>query len=150
MSAVLETPAVSMLMKAIDIAAARGEPAEGYRQKKYLDSRGFESIGIGFNITAGISHFAAVALFKAQLQERAEEMTACWWAKGLDDVRMSVVVEVAFNVGVSGLLHYVNTLAAIGRKDWKAAHDELLDSDAARELPSRYNRLAAILLTGTA
>jgi len=137
-------------MNAIDIAEARAEPSEGFRSHKYLDTRGKETIGIGFNIDAGISLRAARALYREQMAERADALAGFWWAKGLDDPRMSVVIEIAFNGGVEGLLHFPKMLAAIGAKNWQAAHDECLDSDAARELPSRYNPLAKILLTGIA
>jgi GH24 family phage-related lysozyme (muramidase) len=137
-------------MSAVDIAEKRAEPSEGFRSMKYLDTRGNESIGIGFNIAAGISLRAARALFREQLAERADALAGFWWAKGLDDARMSVVIEIAFNDGVSALLHYPKMLAAIGAKNWQAAHDECLDSDAARELPPRYKTLAQILLTGVA
>lgn len=135
-------------MNAIDIAEARAEPSEGFRSMKYLDTRGNESIGIGFNINAGISLRAARALFREQLAERADALAGFWWAKGLDDARLSVVIEIAFNDGVEGLLHFVKCLGALGKKDWQTAHDELLDSDAARLLPARYAALAKIILTG--
>ena len=135
-------------MSAVDIAEARAEPSEGFRSHKYPDTKGKETIGIGFNIDAGISLRAARALFREQLAERADALAGFWWAKGLDDARMSVVIEIAFNGGVEGLLHYPKMLAAIGAKNWQVAHDECLDSDAARELPTRYNPLAKILLTG--
>lgn len=135
-------------MSAVELAVAREKPSEAFRSKKYLDPRGFETIGFGFNIDAGISLYAASALLTAQTQERADALQGFWWAQGLDDARMSVVIEVAFNGGVEGLLHYPKMLAAVGAKNWQAAHDELLDSDAARELPNRYAALAQILLTG--
>lgn len=135
-------------MSAVDLAVAREKVSEGFRANKYPDPRGFESIGFGFNIDAGISRYAATALMIAQTQERADALAGFWWAKDLDDPRMSVVIEVAFNGGISGLLHYPKMLSAIGSKNWQAAHDELLDSDAARELPGRYSVLARILLTG--
>jgi lysozyme len=137
-------------VSAVSLAVAREKTAEGFRAAKYLDTRGKETIGFGFNIDSGISLFAATALLTAQTQERADALTSFWWAAGLDDARMSVVIEVSFNDGLNGLLHFPKMLAAIGAKNWQAAHDELLDSDAARELPKRYQGLAQILLSGIA
>lgn len=137
-------------MSAVDLAVAREKIAEGFRANKYLDTKGIETIAYGFNIKAGISEFAAAALLTAQTQERADALAGFWWAKGLDDARMSVVIEVAFNGGIGGLLHFPKMLAAIGAKDWPTAKAELLDSDAARDLPKRYGALAEILLTGAA
>jgi lysozyme len=135
-------------MSALDFAIARLKTDEGFRAAAYRDTVGKLTIGYGFCVDAGISQFAATALLAAQAQERAQALAGFWWAKGLDDARMSVVIEVAFNDGLNGLLHFPKMLAAIGAKNWQAAHDELLDSDAARELPTRYKALAQILLTG--
>jgi lysozyme len=137
-------------MSAIDLVIPRLKVDEGFRAAKYVDTRGHMTIGYGFNVDAGISQYAAAALLQAQVQERAATLAGFWWAKDLDDARMSVVIEIAFNDGLSGLLHFPKMLAAVGAKDWATAHAELLDSDAARELPSRYAILAQIMLTGTA
>lgn len=137
-------------MSALDLAEPRTELAEGFRPRKYLDTKGNETIGFGFNIDAGISTIAARALLRAQLGECAQAVSTYWWAHSLDDARLSVVIEVAFNAGILGLLHFPKMLAALGAQNWQAAHDELLDSDAARELPARYSALAQILLTGIA
>ena len=135
-------------MTCVDLALPRVKAAEGFRSSKYLDTVGKITIGYGFNVDAGITEPAAAALLTAQLYEIENELSKFWWAFGLDDVRMSVVLEVAFNVGSSGLLHFVNMLAAIGKKDWHTARDELLDSAAAKMLPARYGKLADILESG--
>lgn len=136
-------------MSIIDSALPRVKQNEGFRPHLYKDTRGHLTIGYGFDVEAGISDFAATALCAAQLEERAKILSTYWWAKDVDDVRMGVIVEVSFNVGLSGLLHFPNMLAAVGAKDWTKAQAELLDSDAARELPGRYQRLGQILLTGS-
>jgi lysozyme len=137
-------------VSAAELAVARLKTDEGFRSSKYLDTRGHTTIGYGFDVDAGISEYAAAALLTAQTEERAQALGNFWWAKGLDDPRMSVVIEVAFNDGLSGLLHFVNMLSALGTGRWNDAQAQLLDSDAARELPARYQRLGQILLTGTA
>jgi lysozyme len=137
-------------VSALDLAVARLKTDEGFRAAAYRDTVGKLTIGYGFCVDAGISQLAATALLIAQAQERAQALSGFWWAKDLDDARMSVVIEVAFNDGLRGLLHFPKMLAAIGKKDWQTAHDELLDSDAARELPGRYKAIAQILLTGIA
>jgi lysozyme len=137
-------------LSAIDIVLPRLKVDEGFRPKKYLDTRGLETIGYGFCIDAGISEHVASALLTAQVEECWNAVMAFWWANQLDEVRLSVVLELAFNNGVNGLLHYPKMITAIGAKDWQSAHDELLDSDAARALPNRYKALANLLLTGVA
>ena len=129
-------------------ALERVKADEGFRAQAYRDTAGKLTIGYGFNVDAGISEFAASALCDAQLQERALFLQRFWWARGLDPVRFGVIVEMAFNLGTDGLMNFVQMLACVGRKDWAGAKAAMLDSDAARELPVRYARLAEIILTG--
>ena len=136
------------MTQVVEMTVQRLTVNEGFRAHAYKDTKDNITIGYGFNIGAGISQYAAQELLVAQVFERTQALLGYWWAKELDDARMSVIVEVSFNVGLEGLLHYTETLSALGRKDWQKAHDELLDSDAARELPARYQRLAQLLLTG--
>ena len=135
-------------MSVVDLAVSRLRVAEGFRAHVYRDTVGKQTIGYGFNVDSGISEYAAEALLVAQTEERETELKEYWWAAGLDDVRMSVIVEIAFNSGISSLLHFPKMLAAVGAKDWETAKAELLDSDAARQLPGRYAKLAEIMLTG--
>lgn len=135
-------------MSATDLAIARLKVDEGFRAQKYLDTVGKETIGYGFNISAGITQSAAAALLGAQTADLAASLGGYWWASGLDDARLSVVIELGFNLGPTGLLHFPKMLAAIGAKDWATASAELLNSDAAHLLPARYSALAHILLTG--
>lgn len=121
---------------------------EGFRGTAYRDTVGKLTIGYGCNIDAGWSQGLAAAVLAYQAQNVWQQLCAYWWWAGLDDVRASVLVDLGFNDGVNGLLHYPKMIAAISAKNWQAAHDELLDSDAARALPSRYKALAQILLTG--
>lgn len=70
------------------------------------------------------------------------------WFPALDPMRQRALVNVAFNVGVGGLLGFRKMLAALAQQDYETAADELLDSDAARKLPARYRRLAQMIRTG--
>ena len=137
-------------MTAADLVVTRLKTEEGFRATAYTDTTGHLTWGYGCNISAGITPYAATALLQAQVTEVALSLAANWWWGGLDDVRASVVIDVAFNVGVHGLLQFVNMLSAIGKKDWSTASAELLDSTAAKQLPARYQALAQTLLTGVA
>jgi lysozyme len=135
-------------MTASDLATARLVTEEGFRANAYHDAVGKLTIGYGFCIDEGISEPAARALLLAQVQERVAALDTYWWYQPLDEVRKSVIIDVSFNVGLAGLLHFPKMIAALGASNWQAAHDELLDSDAARLNVARYQKLATILLTG--
>jgi lysozyme len=142
--------AAAMIGTAEDLVVARLLAEEGFRATKYLDTKGHWTIGYGFNVDAGISQFAALALLTAQVDERYQELRAYPWFVLLDPVRQSVCLDIAFNDGERGLLGYVNMIAALTAHDWQGAHDELLNSLAARAFPTRYEPLARLFLTGDA
>lgn len=133
---------------AIELVANRLKSEEGFRSAAYHDSAQHLTIGYGFNIDAGISEPAAAALLSAQVSERETVLLNYPWYATCDPVRRSVLLDVAFNLGVSGLLKFHDMILAIGRQDWVDARAELLDSKAARELPQRYKILADLLLAG--
>jgi lysozyme len=135
-------------MNASELVTSRLKTEEGFRAKVYKDILGKQTIGYGFCVDAGITEFAAAALLTAQIQERDQALQQFWWYKGLDEVRKSVFIDVSFNVGVDGLLHFPKCIAAVGKQDWQEASAQLLDSDAARLLPHRYGPLADLLLNG--
>lgn len=135
-------------MTAADLASARLKGEEGFRSNAYRDTTGQQTIGYGFNVDAGISEFAAAALLVAQVSERETVLLNYPWYATCDPVRRSVLLDVAFNLGVTGLLKFHDMILAIGRQDWVDARAELLDSKAARELPQRYKILADLLLAG--
>lgn len=135
-------------MPAVDLAVTRLQKEEGFRPSLYLDTTGHQTIGYGFNVQAGMTQTQALALLNAQVLELDDALSRYWWWTSLDAVRASVILDLAFNLGLNGLLHFPNMLSAIGVQDWITAHDELLDSDAARLLPARYGALAETLLNG--
>jgi len=135
-------------VSAIDLAIPRLQADEGFRAIKYTDTTGHETIGYGFNISAGISQSAALALLTAQATELAAQLQSFRAFQGLDDVRASVLIELAFNLGVNGLSGFSQMLNALASGDWQTAHDQLLESQAARQLPARYALLANLLLNG--
>jgi lysozyme len=134
-------------MSAIDLAVARLKNEEGFRPTAYQDQFGNTTIGYGFSIKSGMTEPEAAALLAAQLATRAAQIGTVWF-QSLDDVRASVILDIAFNLGTAGLFQFKDMIAAVQMKDWQGAHDALLDSQAAKQLPTRYAQLADLLLTG--
>lgn len=137
-------------MNAVDLTVTRLATEEGFRGSAYRDTVGKLTIGYGCNIDAGWTQALARCVLQFQAQTVADQITPLWWAAKLDTVRLSVVIDLGFNLGLHGLLAFPKMLAALGAGNWQAAHDELLDSDAARVLPGRYTDLARLLLIGSA
>lgn len=85
---------------------------------------------------------ADVAHTEAQMDRRLP-----WW-RTLDDVRQDVLVEMAFNMGLGGLMGFTHTLAAVQSGDWATASAGMLASHWARQVGARATRLAAMMQTG--
>lgn len=133
-------------MSAVDVAFPRLRTEEGFRSLVYRDSEGHSTIGYGLNLDAGLSQRVAAAALLAQLQELHEALQAYPWYGPLDPVRQSVLLDMAFNGGLHGLLAFPHMLAAISRQDWASAAAECHVENP--ELAGRYEKLSQLLLIG--
>lgn len=125
---------------------------EGCRLKVYDDSRGIPSIGWGRDLRdEGISQAEAQLLFDNDLANAIRGAIAALgsgdWTM-LDDARKNSLIDMCFELGQAGLSEFRNMLNAVRKQDWQTAHDQLLASRYAEQVPNRANRNAAILLTG--
>ena len=66
----------------------------------------------------------------------------------LDPVRQGVLIEMAYQMGVDGLLDFHSTLLAVERGDYAAAADHMLASRWAKQTPTRAKTLANVMRTG--
>lgn len=123
---------------------------EGWRNKPYRCSAGYLTVGVGRNLDAkGLSDSEVQVLLTNDIEE-------CWrgvvrelpWVTQLSDPRQRVICGWAFQLGLSGLLEFKQTLAAIkaGRYDEAAAM--MLQSKWAQQTPARVKRLAAMMRAG--
>ena len=124
---------------------------EGLRLKAYQDSRGVWTIGVGHNLEArAIPREAAVLIFEADLADTILDVgKALPWVATLDEPRRAAVLNMAFNLGVAGLLEFRRALAAMQRQEWAEAAKEMLDSDWATQVGPRAHRLAQQMETGS-
>lgn len=142
---------------ACDLTYTRLNLEEGRKPFAYDDSTGKRvscqpagnlSIAVGVNLETGLDNDEIDWLSKHRLTKLENQLTAYQWYRGLDVARQSVLLDVAFNQGVGGLLHYPHMLAAIQSQDWKTAAMECHVADP--RLDKRYSDLAKILLSGEA
>lgn len=133
-------------MNAVEIVLPRLRQEEGFRATLYRDTQGHQTIGYGLNVDAGISQRVAAAALQAQLEELQEALAKYPWYAPIDPVRQSVLLDIAFNNGLAGLMHFPHMLAAISRQDWASAATECHVENP--ELAGRYQKLAQLLLTG--
>lgn len=125
---------------------------EGKRLKPYTDIVGKLTIGVGRNLTdTGISQAECDLLLANDIEIAAHQ------AAGVvgDDVfqtlcapRQAALIDMAFNVGAQRLSLFTKLLAAIRDGNWKAAHDEALNSKWAAQVGGRAVDIANMLLSG--
>jgi lysozyme len=134
---------------AIDYAVPRLKVEEGFRSQPYTDTRGYLTVGYGWNTSAGLTEFAAAALLTAQVQELHNALLTYQWYSNLDPVRQSACLDIAFN---EGLHEFVNDwpllIAALTAGNWQAAQKQA--HTATVEDQPRYTALGQIFLTGEA
>jgi lysozyme len=70
------------------------------------------------------------------------------WAEDLDATRQAVLLAMAYQMGVPGLLKFTNTLAAVRAGKYPAAAAGMLASRWAKQTPARARRMAEIMKNG--
>ena len=135
---------------------------EDRRLKPYLDCcgkywrectcvvKGKLTIGVGRNLDdRGITHTESLYLLDNDTSDfRKGLVMALPWTATLDEARFGVLVNMAFNLGLDGLLLFKNMLLCIRLEQWDKAATHLLDSTYAKQVGDRAKRLAEQLRTG--
>ena len=126
---------------------------EGRVPHAYQDSLGYWTIGIGHLIDrrkgGRLPDPIIDALFDHDLREHTEPLyRALPWIGRLDDVRRAVLIDMAFNLGLPGLLTFKVTLACVRDGDYEQAAHNMLRSKWATQVKTRATRLARMMRTG--
>lgn len=123
---------------------------EGLRLRPYVDSVGKITIGVGRNLSdTGISKSEADLLLTNDIDRAVADCASFPWFSALDPVRQVVLVSLRFNMGPSRLRGFRQMLAAIEKKDYSAAADQLQASKWFTQVGQRGPRLVSMLRTGT-
>jgi len=126
---------------------------EGEVLSAYEDHLGFLTIGIGRLIDkrkgGGISSEEAAYLLNNDIDSRIKALErALSWFSRLDDARKGVLVNMAFQLGIDGLLAFKNTLKEVEAGNYSKASEMMLMSKWATQTPERAQRLAKQMRTG--
>ena len=126
---------------------------EGVVRHAYEDSLGFTTIGCGRLIDmrrgGGLSPDEIDYLLDNDIKEKtAQVLAALPWASKLNEPRFAVLVNMAFQMGIGGLLRFHRTLGSIEDGQYGEAAAEMLDSTWAKQTPERAHRLATQMETG--
>jgi lysozyme len=109
---------------------------EGYRQFPYHDTEGVLTIGIGRNLRdKGISEEEAEYLLGndiAEAETGCEREFAFWYALPVE--AQLVLICLAFNMGLNGLLTFEKMITHLSRAEYQSAADELENSRWAHQV----------------
>ncbi len=122
---------------------------EGLRLKPYRCPAGRLTIGVGRNLDdRGVSEAEALLLLGDDVDECWKRLSSALpWLPGAPEPVQEALVNMAFNLGVSGLLGFRSTLAALATHDYTAAAQDMLESKWAGQVGARARRLADMVRT---
>lgn len=138
---------------------------EGCVLKPYRCTEGYLTIGVGRNLETnpltieekrvcgdymhGITKNAAFYLLRHDIDRVLGDCAKKipFWAN-LDDDRKYALLDMAFQLGIKGVLKFKKMLAAMGVGNWKEAASQCLDSKYAQQTPNRAKRIAKTIETG--
>lgn len=123
---------------------------EGLRLKPYRCTAGKLTIGYGRNLDDfGITQREANLMLRQNVALVADELVAKLPVfKELNEAREHALINMAFNIGVSGLLKFKKMIAALENSDYDEAAKQMLDSKWAKQVGSRSAELARQMKTG--
>jgi len=133
--------------------------AEDFRDRPYDDAIGGKPIVKGDKIEGTVTFGHGLtniteAESKAIVQGRCERLEAILGERipgfdGLSANRKAALIELAYNMGVDGLLKFHRMLGALWEHDYPQAADELLESVWAKQVgPTRSERIATMIREG--
>jgi lysozyme len=123
---------------------------EGVRTYPYTDTMGKISIGVGRNLTDdGVSPDEINQMLTNDVMNVTAELSrGLPWFAGIGDARQGVLINMAFNMGLAGLLGFHDMLRFMSMGDWNSACTAMDESKWASEVGDRAKRLAEQLLSG--
>ena len=136
---------------------------EGFRNKPYLCSEGFVTVGYGTKIhkdkglapedfLLSVDRMTAGVWLQEELDKVAEAILRS--AKygpiyqGMNPDRQAIVLNMGYQLGVTGLFNFKRMWIAFDEGDYVKAAKEALDSRWAKQTPERAKRVAMVIETG--
>jgi lysozyme len=131
---------------------------EGVRYSVYKDTKGIDTVGVGHNLQAHplpdgwkcpLNDTQVNSLLDDDLEDVFHDLdrNLPWWTD-LNDVRQRALANMAFNLGITKLLGFRNTLVAMRQGKYDDAADGMLASAWATQVKGRAQRLADMMRKG--
>jgi lysozyme len=119
---------------------------EGWRGTAYQDSLGFWTIGYGFLVDSRKSDALPLAVADVWLDYKLQEKIGAldthipWWKNQPEEVQ-EALVNMCYQLGVTGLLKFKTTLSLLESGDREGAARSALKSLWAKQTPERAKRV---------
>jgi len=137
---------------------------EGFSSVVYKCSGGFNTIGYGYNLeanplklssleiahahTKGMQEHEAERLLKLMIKHIATYLENSGLELNLNAARTDVLINMAYNLGLSGLLKFKMMLACINKSDYEGASKAMINSLWAKQVKGRAIVLAEQMRSG--
>lgn len=138
---------------------------EGLRLQPYRCSKGKLTIGVGRCLDTnpltveeekvvgdwqhGISRCSAIYLLRNDIKKTYTALKKQLdFFQNLDGERQYALIDMAFNLGINGVLKFRKMLNALKRHDYKTAAKECLASEYAKDVGTRAKRIADVIASG--
>lgn len=116
---------------------------EGLRLKPYLCPAGKLTLGVGRNLDdVGITEDEAMMMLDNDIERvKGQLAKALPWLETKPQGVQRAIANMAFQMGLGGVLKFQKMLAALQARDYNAARREALDSAWAKQTPQRAGRV---------
>ncbi len=126
---------------------------EGAESCAYQDNLGYWTIGVGRLIDSrkggGLSNDEINYLLDNDIKTKTREvLLALPWMPRLSEPRQAVLIGMAFQMGIGGLLKFKRMLSAVEDGQYFEAAAQMVESTWARQTPARAHRMALQMETG--
>lgn len=135
---------------------------EGFREKPYLCSGGYPTVGTGirigpkgadlknyeFTVPREVDAVWLQSILNRTMRDMLSNERIARAMNVLDEARTAVLVSMAYQMGVAGLAQFKNTLYLVETKQFEEAAKAMLDSKWARQTPNRARRHAEQMRSG--
>ncbi|MDK1287400.1 glycoside hydrolase family protein [Pseudoalteromonas umbrosa] len=122
---------------------------EGYRRFPYYCTGGRLTIGYGRNIDSkGVDKEEAEYLLAQDIKNALAGVKRRIDISHCNEARIAVLTNMAFNIGLQGLMGFKRMLEHVQQGEFESAAVEMLDSRWANQVPSRAQELAQQMLSG--
>ncbi len=118
---------------------------EGFKGSPYLDSLGKMTIGYGTLLPIDEIEAELLLIHRLNLVQSELEIRIDFFESLPENIKIALT-NMAYQLGVRGVLNFKNMLNALKNGDYQLAYEEALNSKWAKQTPNRAKRTAGLFL----